>query len=92
VKEVHLAGGVTVEDRFLAQPYSVDSHSHPVSDEVLDLLDYALARHAPANIIIERDGRLDALSELLDDITRVRARLAKQPLCTDGQSTFGSAG
>jgi uncharacterized protein len=80
VKEVHLAGGVTVEDHFLAQPYFVDSHSHPVPDEVLDLLEYALARQAPANIIIERDGRLDALSEVLDDVAHVRARLAKQLL------------
>jgi uncharacterized protein len=91
VKEVHLAGGVTVEAHFLAQPYFVDSHSHPVPDEVLDLLDYALARQAPANIIIERDGRLDAISELFDDVARVRARLAKPVGHTHGQSTSGSA-
>ena len=45
-------------------------------DEVLDLLEYVLTRHAPANIIVERDARLDAVSELLDDVARVRARLA----------------
>ncbi len=77
VKEVHLAGSSTADDHFLDRSYLVDTHSHPVSDGALDLLEYALARHAPANIIIERDGRLDALSELLDDIARVRARLAK---------------
>jgi len=88
VKEVHLAGGVTVEDQFLPHPYFADSHSHPVPDEVLDLLECVLARHAPANIIIEREGRLDALSELLDDVTRVRARLAKPVGRTHEQSTF----
>ena len=92
VKEVHLAGGVTVEADFLAQPYFIDSHSHPVPDEALDLLEYALARHAPANIIIEREGRLDAISELIDDVARVRARLTKSVGHAHGQSTFGSAG
>jgi uncharacterized protein len=76
VTEVHLAGGITVDEDFLARPYFIDSHSQPVPDEALDLLQYALARHAPANIIIERDGRYEAASELLDDIARVRARLA----------------
>jgi len=71
VKQVHLAGGVTIED------YFIDSHSHPVPDEVLDLLEHALARHTPENIIIEREGRLEAISELLDDVARVRARLGQ---------------
>jgi uncharacterized protein (UPF0276 family) len=76
VRQVHLAGGITVNDDVLARPCFVDSHSHPVPEEALDLLEYALARHAPANIIIEREDRFDAISELLDDVARVRARLA----------------
>lgn len=92
VTEVHLAGGITVEEEFLARPYFVDSHSHPVPDEALDLLEYALTRQAPANIIIEREGRLDTPSELLDDVARVRARLAKPIGSPHDQSTFGSAG
>jgi len=90
VKEVHLAGSATVDEDFLARPYFVDSHSHPVPDEALDLLEYALTRHAPANIIIERVARLDAVSELLDDVARVRARLANPIGHTHGQSTFES--
>jgi uncharacterized protein (UPF0276 family) len=86
-----LAGGITVEHDFLAQPYFIDSHSHPVPDEALDLLDYALARHAPTNIIIEREGRLEAISELLDDVARVRARLNKSVRHAHGESAFGSA-
>jgi uncharacterized protein len=76
VKEVHLAGGITVEEPFLARPCFVDSHSHPVPDEALDLLQYTLTRQTPAYIIIEREGRLDASWELIDDVARVRARLA----------------
>jgi uncharacterized protein (UPF0276 family) len=92
VKEVHLAGGITVDEDFLARPYFVDSHSHPVPDEALDLLEYALTRHSPANVIVERDARLDAVSELLDDVTGIRTRLAHAIGYTHGRSTFGSAG
>ena len=92
VKEVHLAGGSVVDHAFLGQPYFIDSHDHPVPDEALDLLEFVLARHTPANIIIEREGRLDAISELLTDVAHVRARLAKLVRNTHGQSAFGPAG
>ena len=90
VKQVHLAGGITVNDDTLARPYFVDSHSHPVPEEVLDLLEHALARHEPTSIIIEREDRFDAISELLDDVARVRARLANVAHAHD-ETTFGSA-
>jgi uncharacterized protein (UPF0276 family) len=76
VREVHMAGGVAVEDsadrRFLA-----DSHSHPVSDEALDLLDYTLERHVPATIVLERDERLDRFEEILSDVARIRGAVAR---------------
>jgi uncharacterized protein len=71
VQEVHMAGGVTVQDA--GRPFLADSHSHPVPDEALDLLAYALKRHRPQTIILERDERLDAFDEILDDIARIRA-------------------
>jgi hypothetical protein len=74
VKEVHVAGGVTVQEDFLSRPLLQDTHSHPVPDGALDLLDYALKRQAPATIVLERDDRLDAADEILDDIARLRAR------------------
>ncbi|HEY7300659.1 MAG TPA: DUF692 domain-containing protein [Xanthobacteraceae bacterium] len=77
VKEVHLAGGITVDEDFLARPWLIDSHSHPVPDETLDLLEYALVRHSPANIIVEREDRLDAACELLDDVARIRSRVTR---------------
>jgi uncharacterized protein (UPF0276 family) len=76
VQEMHVAGGVTVRDDLLPRPYLADSHSQPISDQALHLLVYALDRQAPAAIILERDDRLHAVEEILDDITRIRARVA----------------
>jgi uncharacterized protein len=76
VKEVHIAGGVTIRDESLAKPLLADSHSHPVPDAALDLLEYTLARQTPSVIILERDDRLQAGDEILDDMARIRARVA----------------
>jgi uncharacterized protein (UPF0276 family) len=93
VKEVHVAGGVTVREDFLARPFRADSHSHPIPDGALDLLDHMLERQAPAVIILERDERLDAVEEILDDVARIRARVATaRPGNAHGESAVRSAG
>jgi uncharacterized protein (UPF0276 family) len=93
VKEVHMAGGVTVRDDRLARPLLADSHSHPMPEEALDLLEYALARHSPSVIILERDDRLDAVDEILDDVARIRARVARvQSQNAHGKATAAAAG
>jgi uncharacterized protein (UPF0276 family) len=76
VKEVHMAGGVTVEKEFLDRPVLADSHSHPVPDAALDLLARVLERQSPDAIVLERDERLHATDEILDDVARIRARIA----------------
>ena len=76
VKEVHVAGGMTVCKDFLERPFLADSHSHPVPDGTLDLLDRVLARHTPETIVLERDDRLHAVGEILDDVARIRSRIA----------------
>ena len=93
VKEVHVAGGVTVRDSVLARPFLADSHSHPVPEAALDLLDHALARHTPAAIVLERDERLDAVDEIIDDLARIRARVgpARSELFHD-QPAVGATG
>jgi uncharacterized protein (UPF0276 family) len=92
IKEMHVAGGVTVREPFLRQPFLADSHSHPVPEEALDLLDHALARHTPTTIVLERDDRLDAYDEILDDIARIRSRVAgRQSENAHDQSAVGSA-
>jgi len=90
VREIHMAGGVTVRDP-AGRPILADSHSHPLPDEALDLLDYALARHRPQTIIVERDDRLDEGQEILDDVARIRARVAAHRIA-HGEATLGSAG
>ena len=93
VEEVHMAGGVTIRDQSLAKPLLADSHSHPVPDAALDLLEYALARQAPSVIILERDDRLDAGDEILNDIARIRARVASaRARKTYGEAVVGAAG
>ena len=76
VQQVHLAGGAAIEERFLNAPFLADSHSHPVSDEALDLLECVLARHRPTHIILERDTRLSETEEILADIVAIRSRIA----------------
>jgi uncharacterized protein (UPF0276 family) len=93
VREMHLAGGITAQESFLRRPLLVDSHSHPVPDEALALLDHALARHAPEAIVLERDDRLDVADEILDDLARIRSRVARRQFgdpCVE--SAVGSAG
>src|SRR5262249_30154108 len=93
VKEVHMAGGVTIHDESLAKPLLADSHSHPVPDAALDLLEYALARQTPSVVILERDDRLEAGDEILDDIARIRARVAAaRSRNTHDEALIGAAG
>src|SRR5215813_13814410 len=93
VQEVHMAGGITIRDESLARPLLADSHSHPVPDAALDLLEYTLARQTPSVIILERDDRLEAGDEILDDVARIRARVAAaRSKKTHGEDLVGAAG
>ena len=93
VKEVHMAGGITIEKDFLARPFLADSHSHPVPDAALDLLDHVLARHAPETVVLERDDRLLEFDEILDDVRRIRARIAAmQSGSVHANALVGAAG
>jgi uncharacterized protein (UPF0276 family) len=93
VQEVHMAGGITVHEQALRRPFLADSHSHPVPDAALDLLAYALTRQTPAAIILERDDRLDAVEEILEDVVRIRACVANtQSGKVYGEPAVGSTG
>jgi uncharacterized protein len=80
VQEVHLAGGAALHPANFARPFVADTHSHPVPDAALDLLQEALLHHQPAAIMLERDERFDAFDEILDDMARIRSRLADSAL------------
>jgi uncharacterized protein (UPF0276 family) len=76
VREIHVAGGKTVCEPFLHRPLLVDTHSYPVPEEALALLDRALLRQTPSSIVLERDDRLEVQDEILADIDAIRARVA----------------
>jgi uncharacterized protein len=84
VKEVHVAGGVALRQDQIEPPHGhewlflADTHSHPVPDAVLDLLEHALRRQRPAAVILERDERLDDIDEILNDLARIRLRVEAQ--------------
>jgi hypothetical protein len=93
VKEIHLAGGETADDDFLERPLLSDTHSHPVPDAALDLLDHTLVRQRPQTIILERDQRLEAVDEIVDDLARIRARISHiESDGRHGKAAVGSAG
>jgi len=93
VREIHLAGGMTIRESFLERSFLADTHSHPVPDEALDLLDYVLVRHAPATVVLERDDRLDAVDEILADVARIRARISDlHSGKAHGHASVGSTG
>ena len=92
VKEVHVAGGITLHEDFLPRPLLQDTHSHPVPEAALDLLDYALKRQKPGFIVIERDARFDAADEILEDVARLHARLKRRFEEPHARATLESAG
>ncbi|XZG70990.1 MNIO family bufferin maturase [Chitinibacteraceae bacterium HSL-7] len=64
---VHLAGHTD------HGTHCIDTHDHPVSDAVWQLFASALATLGPLPAMIERDGNIPDLSELLAEVARIRA-------------------
>jgi len=91
VREVHMAGGIAMAEHELGRPFLADSHSHPIPEQTLELLDYALERHAPSTIVLERDDRLDAENEILQDIERIRACVKQGTKANHGKAPVESA-
>jgi uncharacterized protein len=73
VAGLHVAGGPVVSRNYLEHPIWLDSHSEPVADPVLDLLDRVLDDHEPETIVLERDENLENLDEISDDVGRIRS-------------------
>lgn len=73
VVQVHLAGGEWQGDTM------VDSHAHPVHEEVWELLANVLRRAPLKAILLERDQNFSAdFGELAEDLGRARSMLAKR--------------
>jgi hypothetical protein len=71
VFQIHLAG------HSRAGRLLVDTHDHPVRDEVWSLYEHALARLGPVPTLIEWDDRIPAWDELEREALRARAVLER---------------
>lgn len=67
VRQIHLAGH-TRGDGLL-----IDTHDQPVNDDVWSLYAKAMSRLGPVATMIERDGAIPPLPELLDELDTARA-------------------
>lgn len=66
VWQIHLAGHENNGD------FIVDTHDHPVIDEVWALYDYTLSKMGNVTTMIERDDHIPTLPELIKEIDRAR--------------------
>jgi uncharacterized protein len=71
VQQIHLAGHSTHEDHL------VDTHDHPVCEEVWALYDVACGMFGPVATMIERDDNIPELPELLNELARARTIAAR---------------
>jgi len=69
VFQIHLAG------HGLDGPLLIDTHDHPVCDEVWSLYAHALRRIGPVSTLIEWDGNLPDFERLCEEAARARAIL-----------------
>jgi hypothetical protein len=69
VEQFHLAGHEDHGD------YVIDTHDHPVRDEVWELYERAVARFGPLPTLIERDEHVPELPELLEEARRAQSVL-----------------
>ncbi len=52
----------------------IDTHDHPVTAEVWDLYEYAVRRFGPVSAMIERDGNIPPLADLVAELGIARRR------------------
>jgi hypothetical protein len=67
VVQFHVAGHSHEESHI------VDTHDHPVCDEVWDLYRDAVAHFGPVSTMIERDDNIPPLAELVEELDHARA-------------------
>lgn len=70
VREIHLAGytAKTIE----GQSVYIDTHGQAVHDDVWQLFDNVMARHAPVRTLIEWDNDIPPLNSLLDEAAKAQ--------------------
>lgn len=75
VWQIHLAGHSDYGS------YVIDTHDHPIRDEVWALYQRALMRLGPVSTMIERDDDIPALEELVAELDLARAAAAQALGC-----------
>ena len=64
------------------ETHIIDTHDHPVCDEVWDLYRQAVETFGPVSTMIERDDNIPPLAELVDELNHARA-IAREVLGPD---------
>jgi len=70
VRQFHLAGHTDCGD------YCIDTHDHPVCDDVWQLYRTAVQLFADVPVMIERDDRIPPLAELVEELAHARGAAA----------------
>lgn len=82
VFQIHLAG------HSQSGPLLIDTHDHPVREEVWQLYAQALERLGPVSTLIEWDDHIPPFAELLTEVARARELLEKVwPGCARGEAS-----
>jgi uncharacterized protein (UPF0276 family) len=71
IRQCHLAGHTH------NTTHIIDTHDHPVCDEVWDLYEHACRRFGPVATLLERDDRIPPFDELLAELEQARALQAR---------------
>jgi len=75
VVQMHVAGHDWMEEK--GDRLIVDTHGADVVSPVLELLERVVAKTGPVPVLLERDQSIPHLSELLEEVARVRAAYAR---------------
>ncbi|MGW1708768.1 DUF692 domain-containing protein [Streptomyces sp. NPDC002206] len=82
---VHVAGGIEKDGVWH------DTHSHPVTRPVLDVLAELRSRIAPPGVLLERDDDFPPAEELVGELTAVRATLEAAGKARSGSTSEAGA-
>lgn len=84
VKQLHVAGHEWFDEELRSAAASeahaliVDTHGADVPDPVLCLFDRVIQRVGPVPVVLERDHAIPPLPTLLEEVARLKARVAAQ--------------
>ncbi|WP_411088573.1 DUF692 domain-containing protein [Streptomyces sp. 061-3] len=82
---VHVAGGIEKDGVWH------DTHAHPVTRPVLDVLAELRSRIAPPGVLLERDDDFPPAEELAGELTAVRATLEAAGKARSGSTSLAGA-